>query len=352
VNQVETARSSDYPASRISTPQRENKLLISPSHEIGQFDSHAVDVPFVFSLEGRQGMTYVGWDGIGYQTALSWNRGDGTWTAGQIIFPRDSTSKLRKFNSALTSIIRDNDLWSAGELRAIDGWFYGTFHTYPAAGYEAGPGTIGFARSRNLLEWEEVGTPLLPEKDSHWEAGGLYKSWLLEHDGLFYLFYNAKNFDDFGSTAVPPNWIEQTGLATSTDLMTWSRVTTNPVLPVGESGSFDDRFASDPCVLRDGDYWVMFYFGLSSDGHAREGYATSRDLHSWTKSKGILLDVGPLGSIDSLHAHKPAIVAWNGHLEHYYCAVAPREPLELSGYNQREQRGIARATGEWRGGRA
>ena len=328
----------------VQTPLREDRLVIRPSFVEGAFDSHAIDCPFVFSLDGRQGMTYVGWDGIGYQTALAWNDG-GTWSRGEVVFPRDPSDPLRQYNAALTSIIRDNDLHSAGELRKIDGWYYGTFHAYPGAGYETGPATVGFVRSRDLLSWERVGGVLSPEDGGEWERGGLYKSWLMEHDGLFYVFYNAKDVDDYGSVVVPPPWIEQTGLAVSRDLVTWERHAQNPVLSAGGPGAFDERFASDPCVLRAGGMWVMFYFGLATDGHAREGYATSVDLVNWTKSDEVLLDVGPAGSIDSLHTHKPAVITWNGRLEHYYTAVALQDqPVTVGAYAQNEMRGIARST--------
>src|SRR5205823_1887155 len=162
----------------------------------GRYDSHAVDCPFVFSKGGRQGMTFVGWDGIGYQTALAWNDGDGQWSDGRLVLARDETNELRRYNAALTAIARDNDLWSDGELREFDGWHYGTFHAYPTAGYEAGPASIGFVRSRDLTTWEDVGDTLHPWHGGAWERGGLYKSWLLEQDGLFYVFYNAKNRDE------------------------------------------------------------------------------------------------------------------------------------------------------------
>jgi len=329
-------------AGRFATPCREQRLLIEPSFVEGEFDSHAVDCPHVFSVDGRQGMTYVGWDGRGYQTALTWN--DGGWGRGEVVFPRDPASALRRHNAAMTSIVRDNDLDSAGELRRFDGWYYGTFHAYPAAGYEAGSGAIGFARSRDLVHWEEFGGVLRPEDGAPWERGGLYKSWLMEHDGLFYLFYNAKDHDDFGSVAVPPRWIEQTGLAVSRDLVTWERYSSSPVLAVGGAGAFDERFASDPCVLRDGDQWVMFYFGLAADGHAREGLAISRDLLHWEKSGGVLLDIGAPGSIDDIHTHKPAVITWDGRLEHYYCAVGAQSLVAIGDFTQTEHRGIARAT--------
>jgi hypothetical protein len=334
-----------YPVRNIATPVRENQLIISPSNIAGDFDSHAVDCPFVFSKNGRQGMTYVGWDGIGYQTAISWNDGFGQWSPGQLILRRDKSSELRTYNAALTSIIRENDLWSTGELKTFDGWHIGTYHAYPNAGFEAGPGSIGFVRSRDLVEWEEFGTPLRCQDGASWEQGGLYKSWLLEQDGIFYLFYNAKNVDDLGSMAVPPVWVEQTGLAISTDLFDWTRHPANPSLSTGDAGSFDAMFASDPCVLRDGEVWIMFYFGLAADGHAREGFATSMDLVSWVKEYEVLIDVGPAGSVDSIHAHKPAVIARGGKLEHYYCAVSTQIPIEIDGYMQTERRGIARATG-------
>jgi hypothetical protein len=86
----------------------------------------------------------------------------------------------------------------------------------------------------------------------------------------------------------------------------------------------------------------MFYFGLSSDGRARETYATSADLRTWHRSERVLIDVGDPGSIDSAYAHKPAVIAHDGRLEHYYCAVAVMsEPVAIGDFRQRERRGIA-----------
>lgn len=331
-------------AARVATPDRDGRFAVAPSFTAGSFDSHAVDCPFVFTVDGRQGMTYVGWDGTGYQTALSWRSDDG-WEPGEVILPRDPSDPVRRYNAALTSIVRDNDLWGPGELRRFDGWYLATYHAYPGSGYEAGPGVIGFLRSRDLVSWEPVGDVLRPDDGASWESGGLYKSWLLEHEGLFYLFYNAKDHDDYGSIAVPPEWLEQTGIAVSRDLTGWERLSGTPALSVGGSGQFDERFASDPCVLRDGDTWVMFYFGLAADGHAREGVATSNDLVTWTKSDEVLIDVGEPGSIDETHAHKPAVIAVGGVLEHYYTAVSAQRPIDIAGYSQAERRGITCARG-------
>jgi hypothetical protein len=309
-----------YDPARIQTPHKQAELVLEPSFREGDFFSHGVDCPFVFHHEGRLGMTMIGWDGIGYQTGLSWFDGE-AWSTPELVFGRDAASEHRRYNAALTSILRDDELRGSGELVQIDGWFYGTYHAYPAPGYEAGPGVIGIARSRDLRSWEEFGTPLVASDGAEWERGGL--------------FYNAK--DDR-----PRGWQEQTGAAESDDLVAWRRIPESPLVRNGAEGAIDDRFASDPCVLRDGDTWVMFYFGLSSDGRARETYATSADLRTWHRSERVLIDVGDPGSIDSAYAHKPAVIAHDGRLEHYYCAVAVMsEPVAIGDFRQRERRGIA-----------
>ena len=212
----------------------------------------------------------------------------------------------------------------------------GTYHAYPSPGYETGPAVIGLCYSRDLHHWE-VGKPILyPQDGTEWEKGGLYKSWLMKHDGTYYLFYNAKNRGD-------GPWIEQIGVAMSSDLIHWERYPGNPILKVGKRGGFDDVFASDPCVFQFQDYWIMFYYALCSDGHARNSVAFSRDLLNWTKSNEILIEVGPPGSIDSRYAHKPGIIARNGILYHFYCAVSPADNPKMGEIEHGEIRGIALA---------
>ncbi|MFE5411140.1 hypothetical protein [Microbacterium sp. NPDC056569] len=50
-------------------------------------------------------------------------------------------------------------------------------------------------------------------------------------------------------------------------------------------------------------------------------------------------------NIDALYAHKPAVITWDGRLEHYYTAVSVLDsPVRVGDYVQHELRGIARAT--------
>ena len=221
-------------------------------------------------------------------------------------------------------ILRENDLYSPGQLKQVDGHFLGAYHAYPGAGYEQGAAVIGLARSKDLRTWV-CGPPILrPEDGTAWERGGLYKPCLVEKAGTYYLFYNAKN-----QTEGP--WHEQTGVASSKDLIHWTRFEGNPVIPNGSTGSMDEKFASDPCVLQDGNRWAFFYFGLDAKGVARDLVATGPDLKHATKCAGAVVDVGPAGSVDSVYAHKPSLIAWKGDLYHFYCAVSRIEGKEVRG---------------------
>ena len=320
---------------RIRTPYKHDSLVLRPSYRQGTFNSHTVDCPFLFSRDGRYYMTYVGWDRTGYRTGLASSADLLHWVDEGLLLDRGPRGSVTEFNAALTCILRDNDLYGPGTLRKVDGRYVGTYHAYPKPGYEEGPAVIGLCFSEDLRRWE-VGEPVLrPDPSIAWEAGGLYKSWLMEHAGTYYLFYNAKDHTE-------GRWIEQTGVATSPDLVHWEKYAGNPLVKVGPPGAFDDLFASDPCVLRlDDSTWVMFYFSNSSDGHARDSAAFSQDLLHWEKCGEVLVDVGAPGSIDALHAHKAGLIAKDGDLYHFYCAVAPVDHQPTGGVEVNEIRGIS-----------
>lgn len=343
----------DYSIEAFETPNKTGSLVLSPSYVKGAFDSHAIDCPFPFYHEGRYYMTFIGWDSIGYRTGLASSDDLLHWKNEGMILDRGPKGSATEFNVALSCILRDNEVYGPATLKKVKGRFLGTYHAYPEPGYEGGPAVIGLCYSDDLRNWEVCDPILTPSPTCQWERGGLYKSWIMEHDGTYYLYYNAKNNTDWP-------WVEETGVATSTDLVHWERYKGNPILKVGSSGSFDDLFASDPCVFRHDDLWVMFYFGNCSDGHARDSIALSKDLLHWEKSGKILVDVGSEGSvdshhackagiiaktesIDSHHAHKAGVIAKDGQLFHFYCAVAPVNNTKTGQVKADEIRGIALA---------
>jgi len=312
------------PLAPYRTPYKIDRLILAGTGVPGTFDEKAVDCPFVFSADGKFYLTYVGFDGVGYQTGIAESDNLVDWRRKGVILARDPQDPITRYNIAMASILRENDLQSPGRLLKVDGRYVCAWHAYPSPGYEEGPAVIGLAWSDDLMNWER-GEPILRAEDgAEWERGGLYKPYLAKIGDTFYLYYNAK------TTGTP--WTEQTGLATSNDLKTWTRFPGSPLLRNGVPGqSSDDRFASDPVVLQHGDTWAMFYFGLAKDGRARDLLALGRSPMQFEKVDEVLVDVGPPGSVDEKFAHKPAVIYHDGALYHFYCAVSGDWPNDVRG---------------------
>ncbi len=298
------------------TPYKYGKPVLVGSGKEGRFDAKAVDCPFVFQHNDKFYMMHVGFDGVGYQTALATSDDLLNWEHLGVILRRGEGSGWDSVNVAGTWIMKENRIDAPPVLKKWDNKYWLVYHAYPGIGYESGSAKIGLAwtEDEQLLDWHRLPEPILvPEEGADWEKGGLYKECLVEHEGTFYLFYNAKNQDEGG-------WVEQTGLALSKDLKTWKRHEHNPVIPITPD-RWDSGFASDPCVLRDdsNDQWVLYYFGF--DYHrAQEGIALSKDLFHWEKHPEPIIRIGDEGEIDSIFAHKPSVISHNGVLYHFYCS--------------------------------
>ncbi len=306
------------------TPYKYPKPVLAGSGIAGAFDEKAVDIPFVFRHNGQFYMLYTGFDGRGYQSALAVSDDLLHWTHKAVILKRDEASdRWDRIGGAATWMIKESDdIFKVPRLRKVDGKYWLVYHSYPQTGYESGPAEIGLAwtQDEELLDWHFPDAPCFSFKDGKdWEAGGLYKACIIEKDGLWYLFYNAKNKEKI--------WTEQTGMAWSKDLRNWTRCGENPLLQVNKE-SWDRRFVSDPYIVRDGDMWLNFYFGYGKvyeDGHthAQEGLALSKDLVHWEKVREPILRFGEPGHYDSGHAHKASIVFWQDTLYHFYCGTRP-----------------------------
>ena len=304
------------------TPYKYGKAIIPPKEDT--FSSRGTDCPFLFRHNGKFYMMYIGFDGIGYQTALCTSDDLIHWKEEGVILKRGCHKEWDKVGMAGVWILKDCDLYGTNELIKVDGKYWLFYHSYPNEGYEQGAAKVGLAYTddENLLDWKFVDEPIFcPEDGDSWERGGLYKTSVVRYDNKYYMLYNAKNIVD-GS------WKEQTGLAVSRDMLHWERYENNPVLPVMER-TWRHTFVSDPCITYDSrkNQWVVFLFAFDNQ-HAREGIAIGKDLCNLEIYDKPIIDVGKQGEIDSIHAHKPGIIYHDGMLWHFYCAVRPTETEE------------------------
>lgn len=116
--------------------------------------------------------------------------------------------------------------------------------------------------------------PLIePGPSGSWDAGFVSNGTIIKVGQTYHAFYLGD--DD--------NGVHQVGHATSADLESWTKDSNNPVLPPGSSGTWDEKWTADPCIVLYGDTYYMFYTGQDSGGTYKIGLATSPDLKTWTK---------------------------------------------------------------------
>jgi len=289
--------------------------VIAPKPKIkGVGGIRATDVPTVFQLPGDEKwyMTFIGFDGKGYQSFVAQSEDLVHWTNIRLAMGYGPEGSFDYGGVVLGAFLySDYDIKSKRELKKHKGRFHSLYGAYPRqGGYELRPGYEGVASSEDGLSWKRArNEPILSVHQpdcGKWEKDCIYQPWLLEHEGRYFNFYNAAN-----------GHIEQLGLATSEDILHWKRHDQNPVIPIGPKGSYNQKFSSDGKVFRDKDHWVMFFFGVGRGG-AHIMAAFSRDLYHWTVDPEPLYKSGgnPSG-LDKQYAHKISLI-WNPRNETYY----------------------------------
>lgn len=278
------------------------------------------DVPCVYQLPGRPGtwyMSFIAFDGQGYNSFVAESNDLVRWTKPRLAMGFGPAGEFDHGGCVVGAYLYESyGVKDPRILKKRGGKYWTLYGCYPRqGGYELRPGYEGAACSDDGLTWRRAkDRPILAVQDDDcgdWENSCIYQPWLLEHGEQFYNFYNAAN----GGT-------EQMGLATSGDLLTWKRHEGNPILR-NRPGSYDAKFCSDGKVFRDGDHWVMFYFGVGKGG-AHIMAAFSRDLVHWTARAEPLYKAGghPAG-LDKKYAHKISLVHNPANDTYYmhYCAV-------------------------------
>ena len=307
-----------------SAPYR--NWLYQPDHVIpanpnvpGHADFNSTDVPCVYQLPGQPDkwfMSFIGFNGKGYNSFVAESTDLVNWTNPRLAMGFGKPGEFDFGGCVIGGFLYQSyDIKAPRVLKKRDGKYWTLYGCYPKqGGYEMRPGYECVASSEDGLTWMRAkDKPTLAVQDADcgiWEKDCIYQPWLLEHEGRFFDFYNAAQGGN-----------EQTGLAFSKNLLDWKRYPDNPVVRI-RPGGFDESFASDPKVFRDGDHWVMFYFGVGKGG-AHIMAAFSRDLQHWTAHPEPLYKRGgnPSG-LDGEHAHKISLIynPKNETFYLYYCA--------------------------------
>lgn len=148
--------------------------------------------------------------------------------------------------------------------------------------------SIGHAVSHDLVSWERVTDALVRGDTPAYDDIATWTGSVVQGtDAIWHMFYTGVSEHE-GAV------IQCVGLATSTDLMTWHKHDTNPVVCAdsrwyerfGDSTWLDEAWR-DPWVFADpdGDGWHMLVTARANygpvDDRAVVGHARSRDLLTW-----------------------------------------------------------------------
>lgn len=143
---------------------------------------------------------------------------------------------------------------------------------------------IGLATSADMINWMKYpGNPVIPlgkPGDFDWFFA-MYPDIIRRGDTYYMLYMGAStNIVD-----IPfPAWNMQIGLATSKDLLHWTKYGANPVFPKGQPGAWDSRGVWDHSVIyHEGKYYMTYGGNDVMEGQGSIGLATSPDLIHWER---------------------------------------------------------------------
>ena len=186
--------------------------------------------------------------------------------------------------------------WDAGDVLnpsvVRNGGAYFNFYS----GYDSHTWHTGLATSPDGVRWEKQARILSPDPHT-WEGGYIAANGsALFENGEFLYWYQAG-----------PREVPRIGLARSRDGRTWTKHP-EPVLEPGPRGSWDERGAADPYVIREGPYLYLYYLGQDRARRQRLGVARSTDGLRWDKLRSNpVLELGPPAAFDEAGLGEPAV---------------------------------------------
>lgn len=142
-----------------------------------------------------------------------------------------------------------------------------------------GGSSIGYANSPDGINWTKLpSNPILsPGAAGNWDSSLIEAPDVIIENGVYRMWYTGES----GNVKI--------GHSISNDGVNWTKRAVNPVLDIGEPGSWDDYWTYMGSVLKEGDIYKMWYTGCDGTTHGatwmqRIGYAESIDGIYWEKN--------------------------------------------------------------------
>lgn len=230
------------------------------------------------------GTTYKTWYGLNNEIYYATSSDGISWSTHGKVLPKGSSGSWEAYLTSLCVV--------------LDGTTYKMWYT---GGGSERRGAIGYANSSDGVSWTKYsGNPVLTHGNGGWDGWSVVSPSVLKEGTAYKMWYCAQSVS---------NGKQHIGYATSSDGVSWTKYSSNPVLAPGGNGGWDDAHASCQFVMKEGLTFEMWYAGQDSSGRNRIGFASSTDGISWTKySSNPVLPVGSPGEWDDNSVTYPRIV--------------------------------------------
>jgi hypothetical protein len=109
-----------------------------------------------------------------------------------------------------------------------------------------------------------------------WDAGALGTMSVIRVGALFHMYYEGwSELSETGGAAEYGTL--RIGHATSADGVNWEKDTSNPIIPAGSTGEWDECGTWDPFVIHEDGVFKLWYGGNDQSNSCNWGFATSTD---------------------------------------------------------------------------
>lgn len=235
----------------------------------------------------------------GYRMWYSWRPAKGIavadspdgyrWSLPQLAMPRQIDLPW-----AVDEVNRPCVLYRSGKYRM---WFIGMVRP---SDFCYGTTAVGYAESNDGIHWDVRREPvILP--DEPWEKNSLYCPHVMwdEEKSCYRMWYSGGEQYECDSI----------GYAESMDGIQWKKYEKNPIFTADPNRFWEALKTEACCVVRDPEYFYMFYLGISADRTASIGIARSRDgITGWERHPDNPIVAGTDGGWDYLGVCKPFVL--------------------------------------------
>jgi predicted GH43/DUF377 family glycosyl hydrolase len=223
------------------------------------WDSHDVLNPSVVGRGSQLINVYSGFDGRTWRTGLATSDNGQRWQKQGTVLVPDAKTWEGDYIAANGAV-----LLFIGQ----DVWYW----------YQAGPRDvprIGLARSPDGgRTWRKGPAPvLIPGPRGSWDERGVGDPYVIRARSSLYLYYLGQDRAQR----------QRLGIARSRDGVHWEKLRTNPILELGDIGTFDENGLGEPAVWEAKGFYWMLYTGRDVHENRRLGLARSTDGIHWNK---------------------------------------------------------------------